>query len=118
MDSTFLGVLAGFGLKLNSPQTDKIDRTIQLFNPNSRISELLENLGVLHLFKVTEGNVKTPDGAPAKDVQSQNATREEVTRTCLEAHRTLMDINPDNVARFKDVAAFLADDLKKMKPSP
>jgi len=28
----------------------------------------------------------------------------------------LMDINPNNVARFKDVAAFLADDLKKMKP--
>ena len=37
MDSTFLGVLAGFGLKLNSPQTDKINRTIQLFNPNGRI---------------------------------------------------------------------------------
>jgi len=116
MDSTFLGVLAGFGLKLNSPQTDKIDRTIQLFNPNGRISELLENLGVLHLFKVTEGSAQTPDGAAAKDVQSQNATREEVTRTCLEAHKTLMDINPDNIARFKDVAAFLADDLKKMKP--
>ncbi len=116
MDSTFLGVLAGFGLKLNSPQTDKIDRTIQLFNPNGRISELLENLGVLHLFKVTEGAVKAPDGAAMKDVQSQNANREEVTRTCLEAHKTLMDINPDNIARFKDVAAFLADDLKKMKP--
>jgi anti-sigma B factor antagonist len=117
MDSTFLGVLAGFGLKLNSPQTDKVERTIQLFNPNGRISELLENLGVLHLFKVTEGPVRGPEGAAAKDVQSQNATREEVTRTCLEAHKTLMDINPDNIARFKDVAAFLADDLKKMKPS-
>jgi len=117
MDSTFLGVLAGFGLKLNSPQIDKVNRTIQLFNPNGRISELLENLGVLHLFKVTEGAVKTPDGAAPKDVQSQNATREEVTRTCLEAHKTLMDINPDNIARFKDVAAFLADDLKKMKPA-
>jgi anti-sigma B factor antagonist len=116
MDSTFLGVLAGFGLKLNSPQTDKVERTIQLFNPNGRISELLENLGVLHLFKVTEGPVRAPEGAAAKDVQSQNATREEVTRTCLEAHKTLMDINPDNIARFKDVAAFLADDLKKMKP--
>jgi anti-anti-sigma regulatory factor len=115
MDSTFLGVLAGFGLKLNSPQTDKIDRTIQLFNPNGRISELLENLGVLHLFKVTEGNVKVPDGAAVKDVQTTNASREEVTRTCLEAHKTLMDINPDNVGRFKDVTAFLADDLKKMK---
>jgi anti-sigma B factor antagonist len=117
MDSTFLGVLAGFGLKLNSPQSDKVDRTIQLFNPNGRISELLENLGVLHLFKVTEGTVKTPDGAAPKDVQSQNPSREEVTRTCLEAHKTLMDINPDNIARFKDVAAFLADDLKKMKPA-
>src|SRR6201987_5491327 len=70
MDSTFLGVLAGFGLKLNSPQTDKIERTIQWFNPNSRISELLENLGVLHLFHVTEGQVKTPDGAAVKDVKS------------------------------------------------
>jgi anti-sigma B factor antagonist len=115
MDSTFLGVLAGFGLKLNSPQTDKIDRTIQLFNPNSRISELLENLGVLHLFHVTEGPVKTPEGAAVKDVKPTNASREEVTRTCLEAHKTLMDINPDNVSRFKDVTAFLADDLKKMK---
>jgi hypothetical protein len=44
-------------------------------------------------------------------------TQEEVTRNCLEAHRTLMDIHPENVARFKDVAAFLAEDLKKLKPA-
>src|SRR5215469_11305585 len=82
MDSTFLGVLAGFGLKLNSPQTDKIERTIQLYNPNARISELLENLGVLHLFKVTEGSCTNPDGAPANDVKTTNASREQVTKTC------------------------------------
>jgi len=115
MDSTFLGVLAGFGLKLNTPQTDKIERTIQLYNPNARISELLENLGVLHLFKVTEGQVKAPDGAPTNEVKPTNADRQEVTKTCLEAHQTLMEINPGNVTRFKDVTAFLADDLKKMK---
>lgn len=113
MDSTFLGVLAGFGLKLNSPQSDKIDRTIQLFNPNPRISELLENLGVLHLFKVTEGEANAP--ANASDVKNTNANREEVTRTCLEAHKTLMNINPENVSRFKDVTAFLAEDLKRIK---
>src|SRR6185312_14471332 len=115
MDSTFLGVLAGFGLKLNTPQTDKIERTIQLYNPNARISELLENLGVLHLFKVTEGPVVCPVDAPPNDVKSTNASREQVTKTCLEAHQTLMEINPSNVSRFKDVTAFLADDLKKMK---
>jgi anti-sigma B factor antagonist len=113
MDSTFLGVLAGFGLKLNTPQSDKVDRTIQLYNPNARISELLENLGVLHLFKVTEGDANVP--ANTKDVKSTNANREEVTRTCLEAHKILMDIHPENVSRFKDVAAFLAEDLKRMK---
>lgn len=113
MDSTFLGVLAGFGLKLNSPQPDKVDRTIQLFNPNARIFELLENLGVLHLFKVIEDETNAP--ANACDVKSTNASREEVTRTCLEAHKTLMNIKPENVTRFKDVAAFLAEDLKRMK---
>jgi anti-sigma B factor antagonist len=113
MDSTFLGVLAGFGLKLNSPQPDKVERIIQLFNPSARISELLENLGVLHLFKVTEGETHAPPNA--SDVKNTNASREEVTRTCLEAHKTLMNIKPENVTRFKDVAAFLAEDLKRMK---
>lgn len=115
MDSTFLGVLAGFGLKFNSPQPDKVERGIQLFNPNSRIFELLENLGVIHLFKVTEGSVNAPSNPT--DVKSTNASRQEVTSTCLEAHKTLMNINPENVPRFKEVTAFLAEDLKRMKSS-
>jgi hypothetical protein len=43
------------------------------------------------------------------------ASREEISRTCLEAHLTLMDINPDNVPRFKEVAKFLAEDLEKLQ---
>ena len=113
MDSTFLGVLALFGLKFNSPQADNVERKMELFNPNSRIYELLENLGVIHLFKVTEGNCNAPAGAT--DVKSTNASREQVTSTCLEAHQTLMNIHPENVGRFKDVTAFLAEDLKRMK---
>lgn len=116
MDSTFLGVLAGFGLRLNSPQADKVDRKIELFNPNARISELLENLGVLHLFKIEAGQTSAP--VNASDVKNTNASREQVTRTCLEAHKTLMNINPENVSRFKDVTAFLAEDLKRMKAAP
>jgi anti-anti-sigma factor len=116
MDSTFLGVLAGFGLKANAQRPDGGNQgTIELFNPNPRIAELLENLGVLHLFKTTQGDIKLPDKAESQDHSPANASREEVTRTCLEAHQTLMKINPDNVSRFKDVAAFLAEDLKKLK---
>src|SRR5215470_9306396 len=46
MDSTFLGVLAGFGLKMGPASSGGETRGIELLNPNARITELLENLGV------------------------------------------------------------------------
>ncbi len=115
MDSTFLGVLAGFGLKLSAPLGDGTAGTLELFNPHPRIAELLENLGVLHLFTVCQGNVSLPEKTEPRDHSPAEASREEVSRTCLEAHKTLMDIHPDNISRFKDVARFLAEDLKKLK---
>lgn len=118
MDSTFLGVLTGFGLKLTSPQPDHVERMIELFNPNARIAELLENLGVLHLFKVTQGEVILPEKTQPLDHTPSDSTRAEITQACLEAHQTLMNVNPGNVPRFKDVAAFLAEDLKKLKTTP
>jgi len=115
MDSTFLGVLAGFGLKLSAAQNDSTASAMELFNPNPRIAELLENLGVLQLFKITQGSLNLPGAAKTLTPAPCTATREEVTRACLEAHQTLMQINPDNVSKFKDVARFLSEDLKKLK---
>jgi anti-sigma B factor antagonist len=114
MDSTFLGVLAGFGLKMREPRADQAVRTLELFNPSPRIAELLENLGVLHLFEVTRGELSLPEKTETHDLAPANPSREEVTRTCLEAHQLLMQINPANVSRFKDVAQFLVEDLKKL----
>ncbi|HWQ90300.1 MAG TPA: STAS domain-containing protein [Clostridia bacterium] len=116
MDSTFLGVLAGFGLKFNTGDPDHDGRQIELYNPNPRITELLENLGVLHLFRFAE-EVDLPPSAGVKEVEPGNPTKEQVTNACLEAHRTLMELNPGNVARFKEVTQFLAEDLKRMKKS-
>src|SRR5262245_44543386 len=62
MDSSFLGVLAGFGLKMSGDSVEKCRGTIELSNPNARILELIENLGVLHLFTVTHGSLEVPDG--------------------------------------------------------
>ena len=115
MDSTFLGVLAGFGLKMSPSQREGCDGAIELLNPNPRITELLENLGVLHLFKMTQGPLTLPAGTEARAHTPLNPCKEEVTRACLEAHRTLMEINPENAAKFKDVAQFLAENLKKGK---
>ena len=117
MDSTFLGVLAGFGLKMNGAQNGASERGIELFNPSNRILDLLENLGVLHLFKVKQGGDTLPAQSEAVPLTPCSPSKEEVKRTCLEAHQTLMEIHPENVSRFKDVAQFLAEDLKKLKLS-
>ena len=114
MDSTFLGVLSGIGLKFAGDKKNSDGHTIELLNPNPRIAEVLENLGVAHLFKICS------DAPPVADEfqplsPSQEVDRADVTRTCLEAHNTLMEINPNNVCKFKDVAAFLAEDLKKIE---
>jgi anti-sigma B factor antagonist len=116
MDSTFLGVLSGFGMKLN-PNGATTQRGIELHNPTARVRELLENLGAAHLFKMTNGPLQLPEEMKPCTPKSTNPTHEEITRTCLEAHQTLMAMNPENVARFKDVAQFLAEDLKSLEKS-
>ena len=115
MDSTFLGVLAGLGLKFSSSRNNGNNATIELLNPNARISDLLDNLGVSHLFRAATGARSVPENLAALDTAPTHADRKEISKTCLEAHQTLMKINPDNVAKFKDVAQFLAEDLKKME---
>lgn len=116
MDSTFLGVLAGFGLKLN-PNGAPCEKGIELLNANARVSELLENLGAIHLFNVTSGELKMPGDVKVCAPEPKNPTHEEITRTSLEAHQTLMAVNPENIMRFKDVTQFLAEDLKSLEKS-
>lgn len=114
MDSTFLGVLAGFGIKF-SPSGASAERGIELHNATARVTELLENLGAVHLFKLTSGDLKLPGETKVCTPESINPSHEQITRTSLEAHQTLMAMNPENVARFKDVAQFLAEDLKNVE---
>ena len=117
MDSTFLGVLAGFGLKLSGGHDDGCASGLELLNANPRIIDLLESLGVLHLFKVVEGPLSLPDQTEPRDMACANPTKTEITRACLEAHQTLMDINEANVSKFKEVAQFLSEKLKSVKAS-
>jgi anti-sigma B factor antagonist len=119
MDSTFLGVLSGFGMRISSEKNGQNSgRSIELLNPNPRVAELLENLGVMHLFHLVTGPDSALAGGPPVEqssVPEATHTREEVVSNCLEAHKILMEINPANVAKFKEVAQFLAEDLKKIK---
>jgi anti-anti-sigma regulatory factor len=121
MDSTFSGVLARISMELADNPTGRVngdcncESMIELLNPNDRVAATLENLGVLHLFRIARGNRADGLKFEAVDCVAGETTKLEISRNCLQAHLTLMGLCPENVARFKDVAAFLAEDIKKLE---
>ena len=113
MDSTFLGVLAGIGLNFDHARNGMHEPFVELLNPTPKICDLLDNLGILPYFKTIHST--KPIKESFDPLKSSDTTRLALTRECLQAHQTLMDINPANVQRFKDVTRFLAEDLKKQE---
>jgi anti-anti-sigma regulatory factor len=118
IDSTFLGVLAGLGLKTAGGNEKPAHYRVELRNASPRITELMEDVGVLHLFETAEGELAVPEKLEAGVAPPVAATRQDLTRACLEAHELLMAINPENVTRFKDVTKFLAEDLARGQNHP
>ncbi len=117
MDSTFLGVLAGFGMKLN-PNGAPAERGIELHNATrARQRTFGKPRRARICSRLTSGALQLPADVKACTPESTNPSHEQITRTSLEAHQTLMAMNPENVARFKDVAQFLAEDLKSLEKS-
>ena len=118
MDSTFLGVLAGLALRNSDGKETAANGKklkLDLLNPNARVADLLDNLGVVHLFNVLQQ--ENPCTALFEPVNNDRPapSKEEMSRNCLEAHELLMRINPDNVPKFKEVTKFLAEDLRRMQ---
>jgi anti-sigma B factor antagonist len=113
MDSTFLGIMAGFAMRAEEGHREKA----VLHNPTPRILDLLDNLGVIHLFELRQGG-----GLPVGECQPAGSAappdKAEVTRASLDAHRDLIAIDPaKNLPRFKDVTRFLAEDLVRLERS-
>jgi anti-anti-sigma regulatory factor len=115
MDSTFLGVLAGFGLRAVSQRDSGKPRVIELLNAGEPLMESLETMGLLPLFQTKQGAPPAGEVVETTGPSACQPSREEITRASLEAHRTLMSLSPENAARFQDVARFLAEDLQKLR---
>jgi anti-sigma B factor antagonist len=114
MDSTFLGVLAHEASQRAAQTAGHSEPKLELWNPTERVRELLEDLGVAQLFTILnhETAAETFQAAPA----GPGASREELTRTCLEAHESLMALNPANVPKFREAAAYFAEELARTPP--
>ena len=109
LDSTFLGILLGLGLKLK----DAGNGLLHILNASARNLELLKNLGLDRLINIDAQKVEL-NGVSEKALEEVNCpvpTRAEAGPTILEAHENLMEFDPRNVPKFKDVVEFLREDL-------
>lgn len=124
MDSTFLGVLAGIGLRLN--QNGRAGK-IRVANVGQRNLELLQTLGLDRLFGMDQADgrelrYEVPADAtfqrlPDSDVTQLNKplNKSDTADLMLEAHDNLIRADQRNLAKFKDLTSFLREKTDKPK---
>jgi len=106
MDSTFMGILAGLSTVIK-----KSNGAIVMRGLSEKNHFLLKMLGLVHLVTIEEqapGEVPVTGRAlPVSDDKRQ------MTQAMIMAHEALIDAAPDNIVKFKDVLAYLKEDLKR-----
>ena len=83
-------------------------------NANERNNDLLRNLGLNNLFEVeSKAPDRTESMVDAAPLDADLAIERTDQAECMiEAHEALVDADPDNLARFKDVLEYLKQDLR------
>ena len=110
MDSTFSGVLAGLATEMGPTPGDDWQH-FTIVGANARVLDLLDNLGVLPLVDVLEECVAKNDLAAGQEIALGQHSKTEMASCCLEAHRLLMKLKPENAAKFRTVTEILEQQL-------
>jgi anti-sigma B factor antagonist len=104
-----MGTLAGIALRLR----EFGNGALLVRNANERNTDLLRNLGLNNLFEVES---KVPEVTESMDEAPLDADpaigRTDQAECMIEAHEALVDADPENLARFKDVLEYLKQDLR------
>ena len=106
MDSTFLGMLAGMGVRRCQNQS----HPIRVIGISPRVKGMMEGLGIDHLFEMIDGPVPA---AALRPMDSRPASPDQKSRDMLEAHETLVAVSSSNEAKFRDVIALLRESAEK-----
>ena len=113
MDSTFLGILAGLGIRLMKTEPKG---TVVLTRLGARNRELVRNLGLHRLLILDDGDTVPGDteGKELEAVQDDAHLSEvENARLVLQAHENLVEIDASNKTKFQDVISFLKNQMEE-----
>lgn len=105
MDSTFIGILAGSALELNSLTPSG---NLLICNLDDRNRGLISNLGLESLFRID-----TKPKAEEENGQLTGLNNEEVcdAEKVLQAHQDLVRADAANCEKFEDVITFLKNQV-------
>lgn len=114
MDSTFMGTLAGIALRLREVGSGGLS----VIEPNARNLQLLENLGLDHLFSfnLPPGVESLPYDRGAVSVvasKSDSVSTRDQQETMIDAHEALVEVSPANEEKFKDVLDLLKQEASQ-----
>ena len=117
MDSTFLGVLAGIGLRLR--QNGKL-ATVHIVNISPRNLELIQTLGLDRLFTVNSSAPPPMAEADYRKLPDTDLTqlthpleKDETTDLMIEAHDNLVRADERNAAKFRELTRFLREAVER-----
>lgn len=105
MDSTFMGILVKIGIRARGRLA------LLIVNADNAHRELLDGVGVSRVWKyvvtpvpqLSWGTLAEATSGPVKDMAAKS-------HIILEAHQALMDIDPANIPKFKNVVEMIALD--------
>ena len=118
MDSTFMGVLAGLAYHVKA----KPDVSFKLINLSEKNQKLLITLGVDRVVDYSlsstgeEQELMEAQGRDLQTLEPDFSDKLDAAKTTLEAHETLVDVNPDNFDKFKSVLELLKNDVRNLDP--
>ncbi|HTS16770.1 MAG TPA: STAS domain-containing protein [Verrucomicrobiae bacterium] len=119
MDSTFLGVLAGIGLRLRQ---DGKAATVHVASINSRNLESIQTLGLDRLFAINPSELPSLGEAdyhklPETDIGelAHPLDKEETADLMIEAHDNLVRADERNAPKFQELTRCLRDAMERRR---
>ena len=116
MDSTFMGTLTGVALRLREIGQGEV----HVINSNARNTDLLAGLGLDQILSLDgasadEGLYHSVDEESLALSPEQAADKKATTETMIAAHQALVDADPENFCKFKDVIDYLKQDIHQQE---
>ncbi len=107
VDSTILGVVAMIGLE------GRNTTELVMINARPSVRAQLEGVGLARLCRFAEQQIEDVSWQNLCQAAAGAVSMGAVSNLILEAHQTLMNIDPENIPKFKDVVDLLGGELNQ-----